>query len=97
LVARRINWNSKSDNVKSLARELDLGVDSFILIDDNPVDCADVRINCPGVLTLQLPRSSESFPSFLHHVWAFDHAGSTEEDRTRTKMYQENSERQRFQ
>jgi len=97
LVAQRINWNGKSDNIKSLAHELNLGLESFIFIDDNPVECADVRINCPGVLALQLPRDSEAYPSFLHHVWAFDHAGSTDEDRSRTRMYQENSERQRFQ
>ena len=52
------------------------GLDSFIFIDDNPVECADVRINCPGVLTLQLPRDAESFPSFLNHVWAFDRAAA---------------------
>ncbi|MBI4206778.1 MAG: FkbM family methyltransferase [Betaproteobacteria bacterium] len=96
LVSWRINWNSKSDNVKSLAAELGLGLDSFIFIDDNPVDCADVRINCPGVLALQLPRDSESFPAFLDHVWAFDHSDATEEDRKRTRMYQENAQRQRF-
>ena len=96
LVARRINWNSKSENVMSLAHELNLGLESFIFIDDNPVDCADVRINCPGVLTLQLPQRSESIPAFLNRVWAFDHAGATEEDRARTRMYQENAERQRF-
>jgi FkbH-like protein/FkbM family methyltransferase len=96
LASWRINWNSKSDNIKSLAAELNLGLDSFIFIDDNPVDCADVKINCPGVLTLQLPRNSESFPAFLEHVWAFDHADSTEEDGNRTRMYRENAERQRF-
>ena len=96
LVAWRINWNSKSENIRSLARELGLGLDSFIFIDDNPVDCADVRINCPEVVTLQLPRNSESFASFMDHVWAFDRTGSTAEDRSRTKMYQEGAQRQRY-
>jgi len=96
LVARRINWNSKSDNIKSLAHELNLGLDSFIFVDDNPVECADVRINCPGVLTLQLPRASASFPTFLDHVWAFDPAGVTEEDHNRTTLYQENAKREQF-
>ena len=96
LVSWRINWNAKSENVKSLAQELDLGLDSFIFVDDNPVDCADVRINCPGVLTLQLPRNAESFPSFLNHIWAFDHSGATEEDHQRTRMYQERAKRQQF-
>jgi HAD superfamily phosphatase (TIGR01681 family) len=96
LVSWRINWNSKSENIKSLANELNLGLDSFIFIDDNPVDCADVKINCPGVLTLQLPRNAESFSSFLNHIWAFDHTGSTEEDQHRTRTYQENTVRQQY-
>jgi FkbH-like protein len=96
LVSWRINWNSKSENIKSLANELNLGLDSFIFIDDNPVECADVKINCPGVLTLQLPGNTESYPAFLNHVWAFDHIGSTEEDHNRTRLYRENTERQLF-
>ena len=96
LVSWRVNWNRKSDNLKSLAEELSLGLDSFIFIDDNPVDCADVRINCPDVLTLQLPGDVESFPSFLNHVWAFDHATTTEEDQHRTRMYQQNAEREKL-
>jgi FkbH-like protein/FkbM family methyltransferase len=94
LVSWRINWNSKSANIKSLANELNLGLDSFIFIDDNPVDCAEVRINCPGVLTLQLPQDTESFSSFLGHIWAFDPTASTEEDQNRTRMYQESRRRQ---
>ena len=96
LVSWRINWNSKSENIKLLAKELNLGLDSFIFIDDNPVDCADVKINCPGVLTLQLPQNSESFGPFLNHIWAFDHSGLTEEDQNRTRMYQESTKRQQY-
>jgi FkbH-like protein/FkbM family methyltransferase len=96
LVAWRLNWSSKSENIRSLAEELNLGLDSFIFIDDNPVECADVRINCPGVLTLQLPRDAEAFEPFLEHIWAFDHVNITEEDRNRTKMYRESSERRQY-
>ena len=96
LASWRINWSSKSENIKSLASELNLGLDSFIFIDDNPVDCADVEINCPGVLTLRLPRDPASFASFLEHIWAFDHSGTTEEDRNRARMYQDNAQRERF-
>jgi HAD superfamily phosphatase (TIGR01681 family) len=97
LVSWRINWNSKSENIKSLAYELNLGLDSFIFIDDNPVDCADVKINCPDVLTLQLPQNTESFDAFLNHIWAFDQTGAlTEEDQNRTRMYQESTKRQKY-
>jgi len=96
LASWRINWSRKSDNVRSLAAELKLGLDSFIFIDDDPVDCADVRINCPEVLTLQLPSDAESWPTFLDHVWAFDHAPATDEDQQRTRMYRENAEREKW-
>jgi acyl carrier protein len=47
-------------------------------------------------LTIQLPTEPETIPRFLRHVWVFDHLRATEEDRKRTKLYQENRERERF-
>jgi FkbH-like protein len=96
LVSWRINWKSKSENIRSLAQELNLGLESFIFIDDNPIDCAEVKSNCPDVLTLQLPQNPKSFASFLNHIWAFDHAQSTEEDQNRTRMYQESAQRRQY-
>ena len=96
LASWRINWSSKSENIRALAQELNLGLDSFIFLDDDAVECADVRVNCPGVLTLHLPRNTEFFPMFLQHIWAFDQVGSTHEDQRRTRMYQENAQRERF-
>jgi amino acid adenylation domain-containing protein/FkbH-like protein/non-ribosomal peptide synthase protein (TIGR01720 family)/FkbM family methyltransferase len=97
LVNWRINWQEKSQNLQSLAEELQLGLDSFIFIDDNPVECAEVRANCPEVLTLQLPQESEKIPQFLDHIWAFDQLQTTQEDQQRTNLYQQNIQRQRLQ
>lgn len=96
IVSWRVNWESKSENLRSLARELSLGPDSFIFLDDNPLECAEVAANCPGVLSLQLPPRAEDVPGFLKHVWAFDQLRTTEEDRRRTTLYRQNSERERF-
>ncbi len=96
LVSWRINWQPKSENLKSLARELDLGLDSFILLDNNPVECAEVQANCPEVLVLQLPQDAGHIPRFLQHVWAFDHIKVTDLDRQRTLLYKQNAERKRF-
>ncbi|WP_017717584.1 HAD-IIIC family phosphatase [Kamptonema formosum] len=96
LVSWRINWQPKSENIKSLAAELNLGPDSFILIDDSPIECAEVQANCPEVLTLQLPASPEEIPRFLQHVWAFDHLKVTEEDKKRTAHYQQNAQREKL-
>lgn len=96
LVAWRINWQPKSENLKSLSAELDLGLSSFIFIDDNPVECAEVRANCPAVTTIQLPADLNQWEQFLDRVWAFDHLNVTAEDQERTRYYQERQERDRF-
>ena len=95
IVSWRINWMPKSENIKALAAELNLGLDSFIFIDDNPVECAEVQASCPEVLTLQLP-IDDDMPRFLKHVWAFERLRVTKEDKERTALYKQNLERDRF-
>lgn len=84
--AWRIDWNPKSDNLASLAAELNLGLDSFIFLDDNPKECAEVSASCPGVLSIPLPADITELPAFLDHIWAFDHPAVTEEDRRRSEL-----------
>lgn len=92
IVAHRINWKSKSENIASLAAELNLGLDSFVFIDDNPVECAQLRAALPQVVTLQLPESE--LAEFLARLWVFDKVAVTAEDTRRTTMYRENAARQ---
>ena len=54
-VARRINWETKGASLASLADELSLGLDSFILVDDNPKECTEAQAAAPEVLALALP------------------------------------------
>lgn len=93
-VAAKVNWRSKSENLKALARELNLGLDSFIFVDDNPMECAEVEANCPGVLALRLPDDPKQIPSFLEHAWVFDHLKVTAADQKRAQLYQENRQRE---
>ena len=93
VAASRLNWEKKSANLASLAAELDLGLESFAFIDDDPVECAEVRANRPEVLTLCLPADAAKISHFLDHVWAFDRIRVTDADRARTDQYRR--ERQR--
>ncbi|MDP9340427.1 MAG: amino acid adenylation domain-containing protein [Acidobacteriota bacterium] len=96
-VAWKINWAPKSQNITELAKELELGLDSFIFLDDNPVECADVQANCPAVTALQLPAAGGGrVTSFLRHSWVFDRNGATATDEKRTELYREQGERNRF-
>jgi FkbH-like protein/FkbM family methyltransferase len=96
LAAWRVNWSPKSENLRSLARELNVGLESVIFLDDNPVECAEARSNAPEALTLQLPAAPGTLPRFLDQVWAFDHFRATEEDRTRTRKVLENGQRESY-
>ena len=95
-VSSRINWQPKSENLRSLSAELQLGLDSFIFLDDSAVECAEVEARCPEALTLQLPEENADFKRFLSHVWAFDHLKVTEEDRKRSDFYAKNAEREQL-
>ena len=95
-VAERINWEPKSSNIRSLAEELDLGLDSFIFVDDNPAETAQVNADCPEVLCLTLPRDNAQIPEFLRHVWAFDRLKVTGEDRRRSELYAQRIARSRL-
>ncbi|MCY3006265.1 MAG: SDR family NAD(P)-dependent oxidoreductase [Planctomycetota bacterium] len=97
LVAAKINWMPKSQNIQELAIELNLGLDSFVFIDDNPVECAEVRAGCPNVLTIQWPHDEVRAQSLVDHLWELDLNSITKEDRERTRMYKEEFERQQVQ
>ncbi|CAN5312962.1 hypothetical protein BH11MYX1_BH11MYX1_23480 [soil metagenome] len=96
VVARRVNWNRKPDNLRELAAELDLALDAFICIDDNPLECAEVRARHPDVLVLELPADPSGWARFLDNVWAFDRLRVTDEDRARTQLYAHDVQRKQL-
>lgn len=87
VTASRINWLDKAENLRSLATELNLGLDSFVFIDDNPTERAAVRAGCPQVLTPEWPMVTDN-PAHLEHVWFLDRFSLTLEDRERASAYQ---------
>lgn len=87
VVAARIDWRPKSENIRSLSEELQLDTGTFIFIDDQAAECAEVEARLPEVLTLRLPEDAGAIPSMLAHSWAFDRLRVTAEDRARTQQY----------
>jgi FkbH-like protein/thioester reductase-like protein len=93
ITAHRINWLPKSENLLSLAAELSLGLDSFMFIDDSPMEVAEVREALPSVLAVLLPPPAR-ISGFLTHHWAFDRGVVTDEDRRRTQLYADHRARE---
>lgn len=87
-VAILASYNPKSAQVAELARELSLGLDSFVFVDDNPVELAEVHQALPQVTCLAFPERVEEKPLFLERLSGhFATRNVTEEDRKRTDMY----------
>ncbi len=90
----RWNWARKSENIVAIARELNLSPDAFAFVDDDAVECAEVRATRPDVLTIQLPRSAAAAAKLLRNLWAFDGAKRTAEAQGRTEFFRQNAARE---
>lgn len=82
----RINWEPKSQNIKSIAKELNLGLNSIVFIDDSLMEIAEVMENCPETFSIQFPEHGKNIKLLLYHSWAFDQFRITEEDLQRNEM-----------
>jgi len=93
LVAWRINWQNKAANLESLANELNIGLDSFVFVDDSPHERALINATLPDVLVLSVPDKLADYPDLLIHERPFDLTSRSDEDLQRTQMYQQESRR----
>lgn len=91
--AKRVNWVPKPDNLESLARELNLGLDSFIFVDDSDHECAAVRHRLPQVEVVQVPKRVIDVPSCLDAVARLEVLSLTQEDLEKTRMYSDERRR----
>ena len=96
IAAHRINWNDKASNLTELARELNIGTDSMVFLDDNPMERALMRQVHPEVLTPELPADPSAYASFLANLRVFETLQLTSEDVNRTKSYAENQQRSKL-
>ena len=88
------DWEQKSCNVSIVAKALNLGLDAFVFIDDNPLECEQMIKFHPQVLTVQFPSNIKITLPFLANLWFLDNFSITAESADRTKMYINESLRQ---
>ena len=86
-VSWRINWNTKSINIADIAEELDLGIDSFVFIDDNPLEREEMKKLQPKVKTLNMPESIFEWANFISKVPDLNKFSLTNDDKNKTEMY----------
>lgn len=93
--AYRINWNNKADNIRELAEELNIGLDSFVFIDDNPTERELIKQMLPMVSVPDFPEQPYLLPSFFKSLVDayFKVYTVTDEDKKKTEQYKANAER----
>lgn len=92
-----VNWKTKAENLSVIAKELNIGLDSLIFIDDDPVNRDMVRQQLPEVCVPEWSMPPEEYVSALLNLDVFEARASTKEDAERGNMYAAEQERKRVQ
>jgi FkbH-like protein len=95
--AMRVNWLPKHENVRAIARELNLGLDSFVFVDDSPVECDLMRSALPQVQSVCLPKEPAELPGAIETLDCFDQWHISDEDRERGALYRAEAGRRELQ
>jgi FkbH-like protein len=91
--AIRINWADKAENLRQIAAELNVGLDSVAFLDDNPVEREWIRTQIPEVTVVELPADPMTFAPTLRECPVFERLELTEADQSRGRLYAEQRQR----
>ncbi len=90
------NWEPKEENLRRIAGELNIGLDSLVFVDDNPAERERIRRALPEVRVPEMPADPALYISALDDLMAFESLTLTDEDRARAASYRENLERKQL-
>ena len=93
IVCFKANWEPKSENIRAMAPELNLGLDSFVFVDDNPAEIEIVRQFAPEVTTILLGPDPSDYVAQLADCRLFEPRNITGEDAERTSQYRSDAQR----
>jgi FkbH-like protein len=96
--ALRINWEDKAANLRAIAEELNIGLDSFVFLDDNPAEREWVRQSIPEIMVPEWPADPSEYKMALLEISSrsFCTLSLTQEDRTRGELYKAQGDRQKL-
>ena len=91
----RIDWNDKAANIRAIAQDLNIGLDSMVFVDDNPTERELIRQQLPMVAVPEWPAQPYDLPSFYAQLVkdCFSVYMLTEEDMKKTEQYRQNANR----
>jgi len=93
-IAKKINWQDKASNIQELANELNLGLDSFVFVDDSGFEIGLVEKRLPQVRCIKVPKNLSEYPEVIKSLGnIFFNLSVSNEDDYKTQLYKEERER----
>jgi FkbH-like protein len=98
IICKKVNWSSKVDNIINLSSELNLGLESFVFIDDSPFEIGLVERELPQVTCIRVPEEISDYPEAIRNVKSlFFKLSSSDEDSHKTELYRQEQLRKNHQ
>ena len=92
----QINWDDKAQNIKQIAEEINIGLNSIVFFDDDKLNQERIKQEFPEVLTVDMPNDPSQYSSILTNLNDFNALQRTEEDTKRGVMYAQQRQRKQF-
>ncbi len=90
ITINKSNWSDKASNLREIALELNIGLDSLVFVDDSKFEINLIREQIPQVTTIQVPEKLYEYPDLLrNNIDLFYNLSSTLEDRNKLEMYKQ--------
>lgn len=90
LILKRVNWEDKSANLRSIAETLNIGLDSLVFLDDSAFECDGVRSQLPMVRVFQVPAQLSDYPLLIEEIKDLFLAGEVSaESLSKTEQYRQ--------
>jgi FkbH-like protein len=94
IIIKKINWNDKVSNLRSIAKDLNINIDSMVFIDDSSFEIELVKKELPEVISFQVPSKEYDYGLMVREVSnLFYNSSETKEDIQKTKIYKEQFKR----
>ena len=88
ITIKKVNWQDKATNLRQMAQDLNVGIDSFVFIDDSDFEVNFVRGNIPDMTVVQVPKESYLYPELFRNASIlFFNAYQTKEDSEKVAIY----------
>lgn len=91
----KVNYESKVENLIEIAEEFGFATESLVFVDDDPVECAAVRVALPEIAVVNVPRDAPEIPAALDQAWALDLAPASHDALERADRFRQEQQRTR--